>query len=198
MKHGMNIPVIKIVVPFFLNHPSKYPIVTRFFTSLAENYPDIPVIIVDDCSTLGHGFNISIQHSENKGFTKTINDGMHKAFRDADIVIVLNDDLVISAGSLDPLLEIRGLTIASVQDTSGTNDDMFGSNFALTSEVYDLLGGYDERFKNYYSDRDYYKRAIENGVKVVKFRNIVLEHHESATFRNMPKDHLLEEDRQRF
>ena len=198
MGHKSNTPLLQIVVPLFVNHPSLYPIVGKFFYSLKENYPDIPVIVVDDCSPLPHYFPVTIQNKTNLGFTRTINKGLKEAFKKADIVVVLNDDLVIHNGSLDKFFYIKGLTIASVQDSAGTNDDMFGSNFALTREVYELLGGYNEKYRNYFSDRDYYNKAIENGVEIVKYFDIVLEHMESATFKHLDKKKLFSEDHLKF
>lgn len=193
-------PKIIIVTPIYINHESLYPIVQKFFDTLKENYPTLPVVVVDDASILHHEFPVTLLNKENRGYTYTINRGMEYAFlkEQADIVIVMNDDLEIIPNSLDALCEITGLTIASPRDTAADDTDSFGSIFALTRETYQLLGGFDEKYRHFYSDKDYQQRAYANGVAVIKIRDVVIPHHESATYKFTEKKQLLERDAQIF
>ena len=187
---------IDICVPLYINHPSLYPIVTEFFASIKENYPDFGLIVVDDSSPLAHGFPVTYRNEKNLGYVKTTNKCLELST--APIVIVLNDDLIINQGDLDRFKDLKGLIIASCQDTAGTNDNMFGSNFGMTRETYKLLGGLDERFTNYFADRKYYELALKKGVEIIKWHDIVLPHIESATFKNENKDKLFTEDQKKL
>lgn len=184
---------ISIVIPIFYL-PELYLTIKKCLESVAKYYPDWLVITLDDGSPTKNPFPTTIQNETNLGYVKSINKLMEYAFRKADVVIVLNDDLEILPNSLDIFKNLKDMTIASVQDSSGTSDNMFGSNFGMTKKTYELLGGFDEKFKNYFADRDYYNTAIHEGVKVIKDFNYTLPHHESATFNKLDKKKLFNED----
>jgi GT2 family glycosyltransferase len=184
---------IIICIPIFYK-TQLYVIIEKCLDSIEKYYPDVPVITIDDGSPVKCPFATTLKNEKNLGYVKSINKLMEYAFKTADIVIVLNDDLEITKGSLDYLMKIEGLTIASVQDTSGTNNLMFGSNFALTKKTYKLLGGFNEKFKNYFADREFYERALDKGVKIIKDFSVVLPHHESATMKLVGKEELFKED----
>lgn len=182
-----------IVIPIYYL-PELYIVIDTCLYSLKKYYPNFKVITVDDGSPTKNPFPITIKNEENLGYVKSINKLMEYAFQTVDTVIVLNDDLEILSNSLDIFKNLKDMTIASVQDSSGTSDNMFGSNFGMTKMTYKLLGGFDERFKNYFADREYYTRAIKKGVKVIKDFDYTLPHHESATFKLVGKEELFAED----
>lgn len=179
-----------IIVPIFYK-PELYLTIKNCLDSLKKYYPDLELITIDD-SIEDCPFECTYKNKENLGYVKTINKGLE--ISKGDILIVANDDLTFSRNVIDPLLYIKGLTIASIQDTAGTLDNRFGCIFAMTREVYDLLGGFDERFRNFFADRDYYNKAIKNKVNVVKFFDKTIEHIESATFKRINKDELFDND----
>lgn len=189
--------VCSLVVPVFINHPSLYAIVERFFESLKEHYPDLVIVSVDDASPLPHEFPNVLQNDKNQGFTATVNKGLKYAFHvlRSDVVIVANDDLVFKKGDLDRFFELKGRVIASPRDTASDDTDSFGAIWGMTRQAYDILGPLDEQYRHYMSDVDYYQRAKEKGVTVIKWNDITIEHVESGTYKHLDKAQLLEEDR---
>lgn len=183
---------ISIIIPLYYCDPSLYQLIEGCFSSIRTYYPEVELIVVDDCSPLDHPFFTTTRNRENKGFTVTVNTGLKIAT--GDILIVMNDDIMLTSGCLEEYKTLSGLRIHSLQDTSGTTDDRFGAIWGMTRETYELLGGLDEKYRNFYSDRDYYDRAKENGVKITKNLNIVLEHPESSTFKKVNKEELLKAD----
>lgn len=192
---------VVIVVPLYINHESLYPVVERFFDSLKENYLDVPLFVVDDASPLPHDFLCAVRSHDNHGFTHTVNTGLKVAFhQEADIVLVLNDDLVIQKGDLDRFFDLDPAkpVIASPRDTSSDDTDKWGAIWGITRAAYDLLGPMDERYKHFFSDVDYYDRAKEKGVEIIKWQDIVVEHPESATYKHTDKDKFLFADAETY
>ncbi len=191
-----------LVVPLYINHESLYPIVERFFDSLKEHYPDLDLVTVDDASPLPHDFKVTVKNEDNFGFTTTVNHGLLKAFHDPEvnIVIVANDDLTFKAGDLERFFELDSTKpiIASPMDTSASSDDRFGSIWGITRAAYEKLGPLDARYKHFYSDMEYYLRAKKKGVEIIKWYDITVEHPESATYKHVAKEELLEEDRKTY
>lgn len=184
---------IAILVPLYVCDNSLYPIITRFFDSLNKYYPDIPIYVVDDASPLPHGFPVTVRNETNLGFTKTVNKLLELAKE--DIMIIANDDLVIGPGQLDSFKSLKDNQIASPRDTASSPDDKFGSIWGMTRKTYKKLGPLDEQYRNFYSDVEYYNRAKRKKVEIVKWNDIVIEHIESATYKTLDKEKLLEQDR---
>lgn len=189
---------IAVVVPLYLNHSSLYPIVENFFQSLRRHYPDLPLVVVDDASLLPHDFPVSLRHQTNRGFTKTVNDGLKYATKrfDPDVYIIANDDLVFKAGDLDRFFTLnpRERVIASPSDTADSPDDKWGAIWGMTRATWLKLGLLNERYQDYFSDNDYYHRAQEARVKIVKWTDIIVEHVEGATYRHVDRDSLAAQD----
>ena len=187
---------IQAVVPLYINSPSLYPIVTDFFESMEEHYPDIELIVIDDCSPLPHDFPVTHKNKKNLGFTGTVNKGLKLST--ADVILVLNDDLKIAKGDLDRYYLLDGLGIWSPRDTASDDSDRFGAIWGLTRETLNRLGFMNDKYKNYFSDNDYYQRAKKLNIQVVKWRDICVEHRENATFKNEDKEKLFETDQKTF
>jgi len=187
---------ISAIVPLYLNHATKYPIVADFFDSM-KLYPDIEMVVIDDASPFPLFPNWGISHinEKNKGFTATVNKGLEIAT--GDILLVLNDDLKIKKGDLDRFYTI-GEGIYSPRDTASDDTDRFGAIWGMTRDTYNKLGKLDEKYKHYFSDLDYYNRAKAKGIPIVKWHDIVVEHKESSTYRNEDKEKLFNDDMERM
>lgn len=112
------------------------------------------------------------------------------------VYIICNDDVVMTQGCMDRFLSLEGRTIASPMDTSASPDDHFGSCWAMTARVYQELGKLNESYKHFFSDVDYYNRAKEKSVPILKWRDITLEHPESSTYKLLDKESLFLADKE--
>lgn len=195
MKHGSN---LSIIVPLYINSPKLISVVEVFFTTLTATYPEAEVIVVDDCSPMDHPFAVAYRNDENLGFTQTVNRGLTLATR--DILVIANDDLSFTAGDLDifTVMDTESLGITVAQDSAGTADNTFGALWGMTRKTYELLGGLDSRCKHYFSDKLYYKKALDCCVPIIKDGSRVVFHVESATYNTIDKQALFETDREAF
>lgn len=186
------IPNIDIIITLYFHKVSLYPIIRECFMTLEKYYPEFNKIVVDDASPLPHDFPVTIRNKENLGYTKSVNKGLEKST--APIIIVANDDLSFKKGDLDKFKLIDSIGIFSPRDSASGDLESFGAIFGMTRETYKIMGNMDEKYRNFYSDRAYLDRANSLGVPVVKWTDICITHHESATFNLLDKKTLLEED----
>lgn len=188
--------MVSIIVPIYYCDPTLYLPISRCLTSLYELSMPFELITVDDASPLDHDFSCTIRHTKNEGYTRTVNDGLAGA--SGDVLVVMNDDIEMTAECFTRFSSLEGLAIASPADTASSPDDRFGACFGMTRETYELLGPLNSRLKNFYSDRDYYDRAKEAGVEIIKWSDIVLNHPESSTYKLLDKEMLLNADKERY
>lgn len=189
---------IQLLVPLYIPESSLYPIIERFYSSLTENYPDLEIITSDDCSPLPIPEipGVLYRQIKNLGYTANVNFLLKKST--AEKVIVCNDDVVIGAGQLDWIHKVNGLAIGSPRDTASSPDDTFGCIFGITKEVIKKIGYLDERYKHFFSDKDYYMRAKKAGIDIVKFSDVLIDHTESATYKTLNKQELLTKDLEKY
>lgn len=161
--------------------------------SLRYGRPD-EVILVDDCSPLElkhPKVDKYIRRLTNGGFPKCANTGFKAST--GDVIILSNNDVTYNPGWLDgilkPLSEGYDISSIRVSDSDGyeledyiEEDGTFGSLWAMTREVYDKLGGFDESFgKGTFEDKDFAKRAKQAGFKMGKYHGALVEHIGRAT-----------------
>lgn len=162
--------------------------------SLHEESPD-EVIVVDDGSPLPLGpITVSkfIRLPSNQGYPRAVNAGWFEAT--GDVIITANNDIVFYPDWLKHLLFPldNGYDISSIRTTEPdgwttedniTEGEKFGSLWAMKREVYETLGGLDERFgQGYFEDTDYWRRALEAGFRIGKNHRGLVEHRGHATF----------------
>ncbi len=190
--------LVDIVIPLYVCDPSLYPVIQRTYDALQpiQDKYDPGFVIIDDASPLPHDFRVYYRNEENEGFTKTVNRGLMMAFgqKEVEVVIIMNDDIILTEECFVHFSKMKGLQIASPRDTASSPDDRFGSCWGITREAYELLGLLDEKFRHYFSDQEYYDRAKKAGVEIIKWNSIVLEHPESSTFKLLDKAKLLADD----
>ena len=161
--------------------------------SLKYGRPD-EVIVVDDASPYHVeyvGVDRYVWRERNGGFPECANSGFEVA--KGDIIILSNNDLCYTRGWLEAILKPleQGFDISSVRMSDGdgykteeviTEDDWFGSLWAMRREVYDTIGGFDERFKGgTFEDKDYWVRARDAGFRIGKNHAVVVNHVGRAT-----------------
>lgn len=126
-----------------------------------------------------------------EGYSKTTNKALQKAM--GDILVIGNNDLIFPENWLSGLLKVleEGFDIATCWtsdqdyklDSVIKEGGLIGSIFAMTKQVYDTIGGFDEQFKGYFSDRDFQKRAEDAGFRVGMNHNLVIHHEAKATYK---------------
>lgn len=191
---------VSVIVPLYYCDPSLFLPINNCLMALQEHYPEFELIVIDDHSPLEiyHQWPITSYNESNLGFTKTVNRGLFLA--NGDVLLVINDDITVHRGQLDDALHFNPLetTIGIFPDTAATAGDYFGACWAMTRATYELLGPLNEHYRNFFSDTDYHDRALEAGVKIVTFDDIVLDHAESSTFKLLDKEALLNDDLKRY
>jgi glycosyltransferase involved in cell wall biosynthesis len=128
-----------------------------------------------------------------RGYAENVNVGL--AASTGDTLLVANNDIeFVQPDWLDHLLKPlhNGYDIASIRTTEPdgwstedkiTDNDKFGSIWAMTRHAYETLGPLDERFgKGYFDDLDYWHRAQDAGLKIAKNHAGLVEHKGKATF----------------
>jgi GT2 family glycosyltransferase len=157
----------------------------------------------------GLGIEHQVIFISNDSYAKNVNNAV-KATTGNYLVICNNDIEFIQADWLDHLLKPldEGYGISSIRTTEPDGwivEDRyeegakFGSLWALTKRTYYMIGPLDESFGNYFEDLDYWRRAKERGIKIVKNHNGLVEHKGKATFKLVdPKDTQYEKAKQRY
>jgi len=197
MNFILSIPLIDIIIPLYYCDPKLYLIIDKFFKSLNKYYPQLNQIIIDDASPLEHNFPVTYRNKKNMGFTHSVNKGL--SLSKAPIIIITNDDLEFQKGELDNFFLIgkdRGIYFPA--DTASGNLNSFGAIWGMNRETYNILGKLDEKYKHFYSDKDYLERAIKKNIPIINWPDIRIIHHESATFNTLDKEKLLNNDKEKY
>jgi ADP-heptose:LPS heptosyltransferase/predicted SAM-dependent methyltransferase len=159
-----------------------------------------------------------INNEKNLGFAASVNKGMAAA--KGDIILLLNDDITITAPFIDTLNEafkdpdlgIAGALLVypngSIQHGGMAYNEKLGSFlhiksfnrlqsryciavtgafFAIRRELYNKIGGLDERFFLACEDTKYCLDAWDAGYTVKFFKELTAIHEEGATRGNTPK-----------
>jgi Predicted glycosyltransferases len=184
-----------IVIPAYYYDDSYVEMTQDCVDSLKYERPD-EVIVVDDGSPIKSSIS-TIVLPENKGFGHAVNTGLERA--KGDVLIISNNDIVFTPNWLTELLKPlkNGFDISSIVTSDQgwetkdliSEDDRFGSLWAMTRKVYKSLGGFDEQFGiGYFEDTDYYLRAKKAGFHIGKNWNGLVEHKGRATFSKVDPD----------
>lgn len=167
-------------------------------TSLRLALPD-EVILVDDGSPIKIEPPIEcteVELLDNSGYSAACNAGLEACT--GDIIIIGNNDLTFDEKWLRGLLCVleEGFDVATcwTTDQKYTKEpviaewDKFGSLFAMTRQVYETIGGFDETFRGYFADTDYQQRLKKAGFRIGINKNIVVEHKAKATYSKTDPD----------
>lgn len=189
---------ISIVIPIYYCDPSLFIPIETCLSTLHSCYPWFEVILVNDASPLDlpPHWDITVENPVNMGYTYSVNRGLEAAT--GDILIVANDDLEFFLGSLDRFLTLADGVIASPADTASGDMDGFGAIFGMTRATYETIGPLDERYRHFFSDTEYRERADKKGIGIIKWKDIVIPHRESATYKFVDKEALLAQDEEVF
>lgn len=179
-----------LIIPFYHITDELVEITKRCLNSLKYEPVD-EVILVDDCSPIREdfpGYQV-IRNLENRGYTHSVNRGLEAA--QGDVLIVGNNDLIFTPGwltSLREALEEHDIATLPTSDQTWetqdkiTKNDKFGSLFAMSRATYEKLGPLDERFRGYFVDTDFRRRALNSGMTIGKNWNCLVEHEAKSTY----------------
>lgn len=199
-----------IIIPCYFKDNSFVQMTDECIASLIEFGTPDEVIVVDDGSPIHVEFaNCEcILREKNGGFPAAVNTGLENAT--GDILIISNNDIVFTPDWLEELLKPlkEGFDISSIVTSDQgwetkdliSQDDRFGSLWAMKRKVYDTIGGMDERFgTGTFEDADYYLRARQAGFIIGKNWNGLVEHRGRATFDAVdPKHNIFIKNRELF
>lgn len=162
----------------------------------------VRIILIDDGSPfqldlVKHKINppyAIVVKKENGGYAKAVNTGLK--LTKSEIIIISNNDIVFEDGWFEALMGLFpkydiGSIRTEEQETVDaiTENDKFGSLWAMKREVYNKLGGLDENFgRGYFEDLDYHVRALKAGFKIGKSHRARVNHRGRATFKVVDND----------
>lgn len=147
--------------------------------------------IVDNGKLFNQRFNASTVTTPVEVYTPDRNIGVAASWNyflrnNSGIVMILNDDVVIS-----------DVTIGDVMEAYGTGEGIdimfsYGRGFCLflldSNNITSKVGYFDEQFwPAYYEDVDFMRRFVLAGAKAVNIDRIKIEHAGSATLREQQK-----------
>lgn len=167
--------MISLIIPAYFANKELEEMTQRCIASLGDFDGEIILQVDEDGS----------------GYSVTANKGLERAT--GDILILGNNDLVFEDGWLEKLLKVLethdiATCWTSDQDNIVVEDVIeenakFGSLFAMKRSVYETIGGFDEQFKGYFTDTDYRRRVLDEGLTIGKTHNLVVEHLAKATYK---------------
>lgn len=192
---------ISLIVPCYWANQGLIDMTERCLVGLT-GYDEL--IVVDDGSPLAHRpkCDIFISLNQNGGFATAVNAGIGAAIGDV-LVIVNNDIEFIQPEWLEHLLAPfeLGYHVSSIRTTDSdgwetedkiTENDKFGSCWAMKREVFQKVGYLDDSFgKGLFEDLDYWRRVRDAGFRIAKNHAGLVEHHGKQTFKEVdPTDEL--------
>lgn len=196
-------PSISVVVPVWSVTRELAEMAARTVSRIHE-VAQLPteVIVVDNGSPekVALDATVLVEHARNEGVAPAWNAGI--AHARAATIVVLNSDVHVEPG-WDVALHTAandGRRIAFPHTDHGDGlgprrADQAGTSgwcFALTREVYDTLGPFDESFRPaFFEDADYWTRAHAAGIELTPVPAAVVRHARRSSARHQPEMDLL-------
>ena len=189
--------MISVIIPVYSLTDEMNDMADNAFQSawMTLDYDAVPhsieFIAVDDGSPVPFKNPVgeTITLKENSGYTVAVNNGLEAA--QGDILVVGNSDLTFLHGWLTGLVRTLDTydiaTLPTTDQTWETRDEItenekFGALFAMKRETYEKLGPLDIRFRGYFVDTAYRRRALDMGLTIGKNWNYLVEHQAKATY----------------
>lgn len=149
------------------------------------------VDVADACYALQNSIPIHFyDYRQNRGLARSWNDGLEMAYgSNADVVLIVNDDLEMGRRDLTKLVEAAflhpsaGIIVAEGYNARmGDQLDLGFSVFAVNRVAIDTVGYFDENFVPiYFEDSDYSRRAGLAGLPYHSVRSTGIIHTGSAS-----------------
>lgn len=181
-----------IIIPCYFKNQELVDMTRRCLESITGTKD---IIVVNDGSPIATDMD-KIYYPDNQGYAHAVNEGLKKA--KGEYLIICNNDIIFIQPDwmehlLRPFKQSWGAGISLIRTTEPDGwqvenryeeNAKFGSLWAMTRQTYETLGPLDERFgKGYGEDLDYWHRARNAGIKIIKNHNGLAEHLGKATFK---------------
>jgi GT2 family glycosyltransferase len=204
---------VSLIIPVYIVDNELKKMTDKCIESAYKTAPGVEIIVVDDGSPIGYKskYGKTIRLKTNMGYSFTVNRGSEAS--GGDVLVIGNNDLLFKENWLDKLLTVldEGFDVATCWvgdqkdspefkiDNAIKEGGLIGSIFAMTNDVYEDIGGFDTRFRGYFSDRDFQERAEQQGYRVGMNHGLVIDHVSKATYKfTDPDDDEYEEAKRIF
>lgn len=170
---------LSVIIPHWPRNEELNDLLRRCLKSIKGQAEEIIVIVNDGI-----------------GFAKSVNLGLSLA--NQDFIAVLNNDVVLSSGNLKDLCLDRKICSPVL---NGDIQEFWGCCWVMPKEVYEKIGGLDERFgKGYFEDDDYVMRAKEAGYELAPRTNVQIRSEGGKTMNTigLEKHDLFEKNKRLF
>lgn len=151
-------------------------------------------ILLEHCVKSLHVDEIIVVVNDGIGFAKAVNQGLRLAH--GDYLFVVNNDTVVLSGNLQDMCIPDTVTVPKIH---GQVDDMPRAFYCMPRSVYELIGGYDERFEmGYWEDDDFITRLHKHEIPIKKIDSVEVSHLGGTTMHLLDRDAIFEANRERF
>lgn len=173
-------PLVSAVIPYYENSIAKKPILDRCIKSLPAPIGEVIVV-----------------KNDRYGYAPSINKGLANA--KGKFLLVMNDDVFHESGDINDLC-VEGV-VTSPSNHGRTYPHIWGSVFCLPKEVYEKIGGMDERYTvSYFDDDDLILTLQKEGVAMKAVPSVAFGHPDpGTTLEAMPdRNEFFEANKQKF
>lgn len=193
---------VDIIIPLYYASSLQYRTIKNTFDSIEDSKKilgdgvEVKVIVIDDGSPMdAYVFPVTLMIRTNRGYTATVNTGLEQSY--GDIKIIANQDIIMTPELLERFISMGDGIYSPKTDDEGEGN-LFGSIWGMNKETFKKMGPLNQELKHFFSDKEYYDRAYELGVPVVKWNDIVIHHEGGDAYRFTNKDKLYEEDAETY
>ena len=184
--------MVSVVIPLYFSDLSQYGTIKKCFESLKDL--NIELIVIDDASPMPtEDFPTTFRNKKNLGYTATVNKGLEETT--GDVLIIANQDLVFTEELIERFRDIDdGIYSPMTSDAGNSEENLFGSIWGMTRFVYKSIGALEPRLKHFFSDKDYYLKAKDKNIKIIKWEDLVVEHDGGSAYTGRKRVHLYDHD----
>jgi GT2 family glycosyltransferase len=194
---------VSIILLFYHRTPDKMPdnydpfMMNDCVDSIIRDTDNYELIAVDNGSTIDESWikqhtDKYIRFETNKGISAGWNAGIRAATHDH--IIILSDDVVVSPGWVEALLEaiqkpeagVSGVHVEGLPLYDGIKENYKwfpGMCFMLTKKTVKKVGYFDDKtyFPCNFEDTDYWTRTLQAGLKLYVNYSVTVQHRGGAT-----------------
>jgi len=170
--------MISVIIPYWETYPEKKELLKRCVNSLPAEVEKIVV------------------WNDGMGYAPAINRGCEVA--NGDYYLIMNDDVYLKKGDIEDLC-VKD-TVTSPTYDGRVYPFIWGSCFCVPKNVWEDIGGMDERYtKSYFDDDDLIFSLRAKNWQMVAEPSVVFGHSEGSTMDKLPnRDEIYNENKNKF